>query len=278
MTWRLLFLIGLLLCPSTNLRYGSSNFVVVSVVSAFSYTMVQPHVPNSARIRRRCSFSSSVTLTKVRRWTSNTNAFLSRCPTLLSMGLYDTPLPPRPMPRNETSKQERIDEDDDENGDEDCERSNLQPILFSFNEDGTEVNGALPPLGRSLRYGVECYYEVTDRIVRNLIDKTDCHPTDAAWALEACKGDVTEAWTCISAARRQLLDTGIGGSSSLSSEVSELMAENEYEILKEERLENEKQKERQQKKTDYFSKGTPDAPWLPKQNPKPVDDEPWFTG
>ena len=241
--------------------------------------MVPPRAPNSASIRRRRhgrSFSSSTSLTKITRSISNTNDIWSRYPTLLSMGLYDKPLPPRPMPRNETSKQEGTGEDDDAN-EEDYERSDLQPILFSFNEDGTEVNGALPPLGRSLRYGVECYYEVTDRIVRILIEKTDCHPTDAAWALEACKGDVTEAWTCISAARRQMLDYGRGGSS-LSSEVSELMAENEYEILKEERLENEKQQERQQKKTDHFSKGTPDEPWLPRQNPKPVDDEPWFTG
>ena len=211
------------------------------------------------------------------------------------MGLYDTPLPPRPMKRNETSnnKSDNIDDVDDDTISQNEEGVPITTIsprrLFEFNDDGTEVNNLLPPLGRSLKYGVDCYYEVTDRLVVNLIDKTDCHPMDATWSLEACKGDITEAWTCISTARRQLLDNKVGSNANddgndmdgLSSKVSELIIENEYEILKEERLQKE-QKEREKESKDnnnyLFGDGVTDEPWLPQQNPKPIDDEPWFTG
>ena len=198
------------------------------------------------------------------------------------MGLYDTPLPPRPMKRNETSnKSDNIDNVDDDT------ITTISPRrLFEFNDDGTEVNNLLPPLGRSLKYGVDCYYEVTDRLVVNLIDKTDCHPMDATWSLEACKGNITEAWTCISTARRQLLDNKVGSNANdgnddmdgLSSKVSELIIENEYEILKEERLQKEREKESKDNNNYLFGDGVADEPWLPQQNPKPIDDEPWFTG
>ena len=214
-----------------------------------------------------------------------------RSPFQLFMGLYDTPLPPRPMKRNETSNgSDGIDDinDDSISRNEEGVTTALTSTrrLFEFNDDGTEVNNLLPPLGRSLQYGVDCYYEVTDRLVVNLIDKTDCHPMDATWSLEACKGDITEAWTCISTARRQLLDM-IGNANDgtdkngLSSKASELMIENEYEILKEERLQKE-QEDRQRQSNDnsnyLFGDGVADEPWLPQQNPKPIDDEPWFTG
>mmetsp|Transcript_68668 Transcript_68668/g.199211 ORF Transcript_68668/g.199211 Transcript_68668/m.199211 type:complete len:130 (+) Transcript_68668:122-511(+) len=38
-----------------------------------------------------------------------------------------------------------------------------------------------------------------------------------------------------------------------------------------------KKQEQKRKRDEYFS-GKPDADWLPIQNPKPLDDEPWFTG
>jgi hypothetical protein len=179
----------------------------------------------------------------------------------LAMGLYDKPLPPPPERRNETNKN-----DNDESPYE-VQR------LFKFNSDGSEARGLLPTLSRSLDSGIGCYFERSDRLVQNLVEKTDCHPEDAAWALEACKGDITEAWTQISVARRQLLDDtkDIGG---LSSEVSEIIAENEFEIQKEERMEQE-QKE---KRAEYFRPSEPDQDWLPIKNPTPIDDEPWFTG
>lgn len=183
-------------------------------------------------------------------------------PSHLKMGLYDQPLPPRPSPRNSNNS----------GGDDEEEEDSFEAQrLFAFNTDGTEVRGWLPRLSRTLESGIDCYFEATDRIVQNLVSKTDCHPEDAAWALEACKGDITEAWTCISTARRQQL---IGEDDSLSSEVSQLMAENDFEILKEERMEQE----RKRKRDEFFKSGTPDEDWLPTNNPRPIDDEPWFTG
>lgn len=176
-------------------------------------------------------------------------------------GLYDTPLPPPPERRN------------DESNNEENDISVEVQRLFQFNLDGTEQRDLLPRLSRSLDSGIGCYFEESDRLVQNLVEKTECHPEDAAWALEACKGDITEAWTRISAARRQLLDdtNGIGG---LFSEVSELIAENEFEIQKEERMETNRQSQRE----EYFKPSKPDDEWLPINNPKPIDDEPWFTG
>lgn len=180
---------------------------------------------------------------------------------LLAMGLYDDPLPPRPERRDETNTT-------------DSDESPYQvQRLFKFNLDGTESRGLLPRLGRSLDSGIGCYFEHSDRLVQNLVDKTDCHPEDAAWALEACKGDITEAWTEISVARRQLLE-GSEDARGLSAEVSELMAENEFEIMKEERMD----RERIEKRKEYFRPSEPDQDWLPLKNPKPIDDEPWFTG
>jgi hypothetical protein len=183
------------------------------------------------------------------------------------MGLYDKPLPPRPAPRNGNN-----DDDKNNNSDED-QPFQVQQRLFEFNLDGTEVRGFLPRLSRTLESGIDCYFEETDRLVQNLVGKTDCHPQDAAWALEACKEDITEAWTCISIARRQLLIGDTTGGV-LSSEVSQLMAENEFEIIKEERTE----RERIERRNEYFKPGKPDEDWLPMMNPNPNDDEPWFTG
>ena len=196
------------------------------------------------------------------------------------MGLYDKPLPPRGVttPRNDDDGKNNNsgdDKDDDDDDDNDNDKPyQVQQTIFEFNMDGTEVRGFLPRLSRTLESGMDCYFEETDRLVLNLVDKTECHPQDAAWALEACQGDMTEAWTCISTARRQIL---IGGDNVglLSSEVSQLMAENDFEILKEERLKRERMIQR---RDDAFIKGVPDADWLPTKNPKPIDEEPWFTG
>jgi hypothetical protein len=39
-----------------------------------------------------------------------------------------------------------------------------------------------------------------------------------------------------------------------------------------------KLQEQKRKRDEYFSGGKRDADWLPQTNPKPLDDEPWFTG
>lgn len=167
------------------------------------------------------------------------------------MGLYDEPLPPRPPP---VPKKEKPVEDE-----EDFIMVPEQR-LFEFDSMGREVNGRLPRLGRRLDRGVECYYEASDRVVQSLVENTGVNVLDACWALEACKGDVTEAWTCISTARRMQLTSN-------NDDMDDLNVEDDFAELKAER-----------KKDDMFSMGEPDQQWLPRQNPKPVDDEPWFTG
>lgn len=80
------------------------------------------------------------------------------------------------------------------------------PRLFSFHPDGTEVDDLLPPLDRRLDLGIGCYFEESDRVVLHLLRQVqgDLHPADACWALEACKGDQTEALIRISVAQRLL--------------------------------------------------------------------------
>ena len=212
------------------------------------------------------------------------------------MGLYDTPLPPRPPPR-----------DDDGDGDQskgrdmnDQDESQLQlPIterLFSFDDNGAETQDLLPSLGRRLDLGVECYYETTDRTVQNLADQANCCLEDAAWALEACKGDRTEARTRIGVAQRRKLDATITTTTSpatsqqdnngnnnnngpdyldqVKAELYDLLQEDEFQERKEQRL----QEEQKQTRNANLKPSEQDAPWLPIKNPKPIDDEPWFTG
>jgi hypothetical protein len=203
------------------------------------------------------------------------------------MGLYDKPLPPRPPPRQDPKQQQgktsANEEEDEEEEDEVVEETALR--LFQFDAKGKEVNDGLPSLSRRLDKGVDCYYEAGDRLVQNLVNKTSCSASDACWALEACQGDITEAWTRISVARRTQLDAArfptTGGNHNEEDTDDEwdedsykVEIEEEYERLKASRLANDK---RNQIK-DSFRGGTPDQPWLPKANPNPVDDEPWFTG
>ncbi|KAL7575120.1 hypothetical protein ACA910_000487 [Epithemia clementina (nom. ined.)] len=211
-----------------------------------------------------------------------------------NMGLYDTPLPPRPPPRPEENKN-KFKDDTDEDGDEDDDTSALlsssTPLLFSFDvETGKEVNDLLPPLGRSLQSGVDCYFEPSDRLVLNLVRKTSCAVEDACWALEACKGDITEAWTCISTARRVNLnanrlptasDNVIGYDNNdfdddfeWDEDSYEVEMQEQYERLKSQRMKEQKRRNIQ----DMFKPAPADQNWLPKQNPRPIDDEPWFTG
>ncbi|GAX27625.1 hypothetical protein FisN_13Hu284 [Fistulifera solaris] len=190
-----------------------------------------------------------------------TEAFLSGRTTTttrgfgLWMGLYDRPLPPRPPPLN----------NDDEDEDEEDIIVAVSSPLFQFNALGQEVNNLLPPLRRPLDKGIPCYFEPNDRMVQNLIDKTSCAVEDACWALEACQGDMTEAWTRISVARRNQLN---------QKERLENNVETEFQNRKQARLEKEQTRQR----LERMKRTKPDTPWLPISNPKPIDDEPWFTG
>jgi hypothetical protein len=196
------------------------------------------------------------------------------------MGLYDEPLPPRPPPRN-VPLDVKSDEDDDEDDDDfDDDDDDVKVRLFQFNKrNGAEVNNLLPPLGRSLTSNIPCYFEPTDRKVINLVGKTSCHVEDACWALEACKGDVTEAWTRISVARRMQLieqDSNTNNNQSygeMDRDVYELELEEDYAEQKEALRMKINEKDR----ADFFKGGEPDQNIWPNFN-VPDENEPWFTG
>jgi hypothetical protein len=201
------------------------------------------------------------------------------------MGLYDQPLPPRPRPGKKPDNRRRDGETEDDEAEEDPDDGfssyidgSSQFNLFQFDVRGREVNGLLPNLSRRLDSGVGCYFEAADRLVQNLVDKTSCSVHDACWALEACKGDITEAWTRISVARRQGLESKRLVSDEdekvADTDVLELEVEEEFQDLKERRLEEQKRRDVQ----DFFKGGEKDQDWLPRQPKGPVDDEPWFTG
>lgn len=195
--------------------------------------------------------------------------------THLQMGLYDTPLPPRP-PKREDPKDKKPVEEDDEDDDED---SVITERLFTIGKDGKEIRGLLPRLRRRLESGVACYFEPTDRLVQNLVGKTSCRPEDACWALEACEGDITEAWMRISTARRMMLNKS---RNSLLLEEDDDYDQDDYdmEVLDEyqQRKKDLQAESKKRNRDEYFTPSKPDAQWLPIKNPNPVDDEPWFTG
>jgi hypothetical protein len=195
------------------------------------------------------------------------------------MGLYDSPLPPRPPSQKEPrSKRDAIlpeTEEEIDSGD----ISVVLDRLFSFGKDGKEARALLPPLKRRLDSGVSCYYEHNDRLVLSLVDKTSCHPDDACWALEACEGDIIEAWTRISTARRMILNQSHNGQ--LLQEDADYDEEDyKVELIDEfqRRKKNVAMETKKRQTADYFTPSAPDAQWLPTKNPKPVNDEPWFTG
>jgi hypothetical protein len=209
----------------------------------------------------------------------------SPSPSRLSMmGLYDRPLPPRPPPPPPPRRGPEGEEPEAEDGEDEVgtpQQQVTEQRLFRFDATGREVRDLLPRLKRRLDAGVpESYYEPTDRSVTNLVDKTGVAPVDACWALEACGGDVTEAWICISAARRTLLDASRTvqlleeDDGYDEQEYEEWMAE-QYQAQKD----AQKEEDRRRKRREWMKPvDDPDQQWLPMDNPRPVDDEPWFTG
>jgi hypothetical protein len=198
----------------------------------------------------------------------------------LAMGLYDDLLPPRPTPTN--SEDANVSDEDNENSETEDTATpialELSEPLFSFDpKTGKETQNRLPPLGRRLDLGIDCYFEASDRKVQNLVDKTNCRVDDAAWALEACKGDVTEAWTRISVARRLALERQRQQQQTAEDddEWDSLDIYQEFEKRKTARKEQDRKRSMQ----NFFGSSEKDVKWFPgKENPKPIDDEPWFTG
>lgn len=177
------------------------------------------------------------------------------------------------------------DEDDDD--DDETFTDSTSERLFEFDSSGKEKRNLLPPLGRRLVPGVGCYFESGDRKVKNLVGKTAVSVEDACWALEACRGDVTEAWTCISIARRMMLnDKRFEGLETLDDDdEDDDFDEDDYEIEMEEAFKETKRIRLEEDAARYRKEGWDmrgkkgkDQAWLPKQNPRPINDEPWFTG
>ena len=240
--------------------------VVILVVfeSSSSAFLVVPHRANKTLVRISSSSSSS-----------------------LGMGLYNEDDPvPRFVPDSSNNKKKNSDNDDEY----------LKSVfrLFDMQVDGREARDLLPRLSRTLVSGVECYFEESDAKVQTLAKRTACHPMDAAWALEACKGDVTEAWLCITTARRVLLNEqqqqdDDDDEDSLDAQLLQVLQQNKEMVEEEEEAEDyderknriakeQREQARRQAVQDAFRGGEPDQEWLPTKNPKPVDDEPWFTG
>jgi hypothetical protein len=176
-----------------------------------------------------------------------------------------------------------MDENDDDEDDSPSTRgssSSSSIRLFKFNDQGREVNDLLPALSRRLERGTdvaECCFEPTDRLVQNLVEKTSCHVDDACWALEACRGDITEAWTRISMARRLAFDNS--AKRSTGNDDKDLM-DVQMRALFAQRKRNRLSEEKRRNLLDFWKAAEPkNEQWTPGQhNPRPMDDEPWFTG
>ena len=135
------------------------------------------------------------------------------------------------------------------------------------------------------------------------MDKTECTAHDACWALEAHEGKIVEAVIDIALAQRNALNDAV--SLPGKEEVEQTDWDGELRDLNEmqkkskqgpgkdfeqagfsigmDGLEERNEKIKRKAQVDGFKrlldKGEIDQDWLPgKQNPKPVDDEPWFTG
>lgn len=174
---------------------------------------------------------------------------------ILSMGLYDDPLPSLPRRTN-----------DDDKPSEQTSFS-FEQRLFQMTDSGKEKNNLLPPLPRSLKSRPRSYFKPTDRKVQNLVDKTSVDPVDACWALEACKGNISETLNRIETARRFVRDNPSAAINMDDDGWSVKRQEQEFA-----KRESDRRKKEQQQKMQ-------DEKWLPgKENPKPIDDEPWFTG
>ena len=73
------------------------------------------------------------------------------------MGLYDTPLPPRPPPKRRIPNSDNDDDDD-------LPPEAITHRLFQFATNGQEVNDRLPPLQRRLDYSGQSRATLKPRI------------------------------------------------------------------------------------------------------------------
>ena len=192
---------------------------------------------------------------------------------LLRMGLFDSPLPEKDSKRLEMDVPAVV-------NDEFMEFPViLGERLFSIQKDGKESRELLPPLRQRLDSGVECYFESNDKLVQNLIGKTSCNPDDACWALEACNGDITEAWTRISFAQTMILNE-LRDKQLLQEDPDYKADDYAKQVLDTYEMQKSKVKDQinRRKSGDYIASVKQGVQWTPIKNPNPVADEPWFTG
>lgn len=200
---------------------------------------------------------------------------------VLSMGIYDDDTP---MSSSEPSTPS--DNRDNIHIEEESMALSSKPTtkrLFAFLFNGTEKNGLLPPLSRSLDSGIDPLVRLNSDEVKTLATKANCFAEDAAWALEACKGDFQKAFACVSMAQKAPIKTKKGRSKLFDEEKERYNFEEAFSRVnaKEEVASFRQQLQKlnqKQKRDNYFSGGKADAEWLPLVNPKPIDEEPWFTG
>lgn len=205
----------------------------------------------------------------------------------LRMGLYDSPLPPRPSPSSPPNGPEDNDEE---------EETAKTTRLFKMKRDGSEMNGLLPKLKRSSIIGGPQYKEEDPKVL-NIVRGLGVPWEDAAWALEAYDGDLEESWMAVSIQQRKSLDEKVAlpeaSGIDWDGEFTELMelSGGDEEVIRplgkdgiEERkrniAQNIAQEQFQQGVKDFFkaSDRTGAQDWIPRKNPTPDEDEPWFTG
>ena len=173
--------------------------------------------------------------------------------------------------------------------------------IFKFDEDGNEVNGLLTPSSEvftattwcEMARHIEAYPRLDDRQVLMVAEKTKCHPVDADLALCAAKGDTMNAMVSIGLAQRFQLNAAVSLPSQeevqgvdWDDELRKLNNEKSGEVTRSLGLDGEEKRKQQKNRKiirdsakSSFTQSDPDQQWIPgKKNPKPIDDEPWFTG
>lgn len=221
---------------------------------------------------------ASIAAVSVNGFINNRFGSSSLSPTVLKMGLYDKPLPPRPAP------------DENRDRDEDFIRDDQLPTLFSITNKGREVNRLLPNLARWPKSATDFKFPQSHPKVLQLVVQTSCHWEDASWALEAHDEEMSLARMAIDGAQKRALEEGIAlpkdqeiGSVDWDDELFQLLQTPEKDRVQP--MGSDGKDQRRQNKIDEQKKGPPkwfdgkpDEPWLPGAPPRPIDDEPWFTG
>lgn len=204
----------------------------------------------------------------------NNNLWNDRRSSTLHMGLYDTPLPPRPAPRSNSGNNDPQPEDNDDSVDDEF-----------MNRNKIENNEPLPPQkGR-----VSPKYEEQDPKVAGIVRGLNVPWEDAALALEANEGNFNEAWMAVSNQKQKTIGenvtvpkaSGIDWDKEFAvrSSITKSIRPPGKDGIKNPNRETAQERFKRGVK-EYFTKSerTGAQDWLPQKNPTPDEDEPWYTG